>query len=233
MNIWNGMRVVSMSDSIGNAGAAGSNWRYWQTWLDRLGAGPKGARGSALTGFRGGSSGLRLDWIMNAYPGTQIATILGNTAVDKALSYSPDAIFIEGGVNDVVAATAPAVSNANYDAGLARIRTRMPTVPILCVSVLAINELWNGAWGLNGNDATIATLNGLLAATAASRGAAFMDVRTPAGVFEGQNNLPANGNTFSPGPLGQILLTVDGIHPTPTAGRSLYANALQAANVVT
>lgn len=152
--------------------------------------------------------------------------VVGNKIADieadvpgRITNFNPDVIVIEVGVNDVIGGTAGTDFSTSYASVLDQIIAWNPTRQIGCVSILCYGEQWQAGgdhWGPNTLDAQIADFNGRILAAANTRGATYIDMRTPLGVWETQNNLPGPPGTAT----GNFTNSGDPVHPSG-AGQTL------------
>jgi hypothetical protein len=162
--------------------------------------------------------------------------VAGNKTEDIALSvgpritdHDPDWIVLLIGINDVINAIDPAVSEANVRSIMTQIRAWSATVPVLWLSLLLFGgELWAAgpplSWGPNPpflKDPAIDAFNVMLQAVCADfPGCTYNDMRAQLLAWESQNNTPEPGvqvGPFASGgphpliPSGQILMGQWGI----------------------
>lgn len=142
--------------------------------------------------------------------------VFGNLASDIAaqvaariLAYSPTALVLEVGTNDVLLSTDPTAFGLSVDSIVTQSLAGIPALKILMPSVLCHDERWQAAgdhWGLNADDAKIALINAQLSGVAAAHASSctYGDTRTPAGGWLSTHNTPAPG-------VGN-LLTSEGVH---------------------
>lgn len=131
---------------------------------------------------------------------------------ERVAIYRPDVIVVEIGFNDAPAATPSAQFRADYDSILIGCRAECPNAQLMSISILTFQEQWLSGplrWSPSATQTNIDTLNVQIAASAAALGAAYVDVRAPALVYESTHNTPEPGVTSG-------ILTLDSIHPNPT-----------------
>lgn len=142
---------------------------------------------------------------------------IGNKAADIAAAvaarinaFTPDSMIITVGVNDASAGTAAGAFRTSYDSIISQALAFNPAMKIGGMSIFCFGELWQAGgdhWGPNAFDANIATLNAQISASCIAAGQTYIDVRTPAGLWESTNNGAA------PGVAGGILtLETVGVH---------------------
>ncbi len=192
------------------------------------------ARVGSATGRVGSASG-HIGAVAAVTGGGQIYAINsgigGNQASDieaavpaRITNYNPDVVVIEVGINDVRAVPVPvtaAAFRASYDSIIEQTQAAIPTVQIVCLSILLMREQWASApppahFAGNPFDAPadIPAFNAEIQASALAHGCVYVDTRPPAALLESTLNTP------EPGAIDGIL-TTDGIHPNATGQESI------------
>ncbi len=128
----------------------------------------------------------------------------------RITDYNPDVIVLLVGVNDVNLLESTAFITTHYGSILSQIRAWSPTVPIACLSILFIGELWGaGPVWANAKDTALNDANTAIQGLCATYNATYIDARARALTYETVNNAPAPGAASG-------ILTSDGIHPNAT-----------------
>lgn len=148
-------------------------------------------------------SGLEAQKRVYSHSGADTATLLGSTSEITGLSPAPDAVLVQAGTNDVIAATSLSTTLANLATIYARFeavgtRVIMSTIPPL-----------GGPFQYNGKQAAARTLNQALRLLAASSGRLIVD---PASVL-----VDASTQRYQ-----SAYDSGDNVHPT-SAGLSVWA----------
>ena len=153
----------------------------------------------------------------------------GYTAVEMASQvhnriavHSPDVVAITIGLNDKRQATPDAAIQSAVGSILYGIRAECPNAQIMLLGMWLFGEQWLSGplrWH-SSSDRGIDTVNALIAPVCATYGAAHVDVRGPALIYEALNNLPEPG-------LVSGVLTNDGegIHPDTAASKIQMGDA--------
>lgn len=133
--------------------------------------------------------------------------------------YSPDVVCLHIGINDVRVACADAVFAAAYESILYGIRAECPDAQLMVIGIGLMGEQWASdplRWapsadhGIDGKNAPIAAL-------CATYGAAYVDYRGTALLYEEANNTPEpgedlgiltgeTGDNFHPNDDGKVLM---------------------------
>lgn len=193
INVGFGRGTMALATATGNLATATGN--------------PATARGQMINHVTGTSAGL-----VGAFVADIAAAVV--TYCDPA---NHDVLIINLGVNDADHGT----SSGAYQTSLTSIITQClalnPSIRIACMSIFCNMEQWQasggsegGHWGVNTNDAGIATIDAAIQAVCTAQGIPYLDVRTPWGTWESTHNGSApgvaNGLLSNPG---------DGVHPAP------------------
>lgn len=182
------------------------------------------------------SGGGQINAINSGVSQNKIADIEGAIAA-RITNYSPTVVIIEIGVNDCrglnAGAPTPLVTfRASYDNILTTVKATIPTVSIICVGILLVQEHWTASGGIHfttnpyDTGSTIPSIeqyNTEIQASAVAHGCTYVDIRAAAAIAESVQNSPA------PGAIDGILTQVsDGIHPS-AAGQLVMSTAVAAA----
>lgn len=165
------------------------------------------------------SSGLGGDTVVN----------IASRVHERIAIYRPDVIVVEYGVNDTAAIPPTPTTGtfqAAYDSILVGCRAECPNAQILCISIFVHFEQWLSGplrWAPS-SAGQIDVYNSQIAASAATYGAAYSDVRAAALLYEQANNTPEPGAAAG-------ILTSDSLHPT-SAGKILMGTTAMAQVVV-
>ncbi|MES2339286.1 MAG: GDSL-type esterase/lipase family protein [Pseudomonadota bacterium] len=214
----------------------------------------RGARPGVLAGNASTlAAGAQIGRVGSVTGGGQVAAINSGISQNKVAdieaaiparitNYNPAVVIVEVGVNDNRGLnsgipTPLATFRTSYDNVLATTLSTLPSVRIVCVSILLIQEHW--ATGpppiFSGNPydvpsgggftPSITEYNTEIQGSCVAHGGTFIDVRTPAALAESTMNTPA------PGAVDGVLTgAADGIHPS-AAGQLIMSTAVAAAFV--
>lgn len=197
-----------------------------------------GARPSSVASVTGGG---QINAINSGVSGNKIGDI--EAAIPARITnFSPKVVVIEVGVNDnrglnTGVPTPLATFRASYDNVLATTISAIPTVKIVCIGIIFIQEKW--ATGpppvFSGNPYDVSSGGGFtpsiteynteVQGSCVGHGGTYVDVRTPAALQESISNTPAPGAVD-----GVLSLAADGVHPS-AAGQLVMSTAAAAAFV--
>lgn len=148
------------------------------------------------------------------------AVWLASQVHERIAIFSPDVVVVLIGINDIRVGTSSAVIGAAYDSILYGVRAELPNAQILVVSMFLFGEQWLSGplrWA-PGSDNNISAGNTQIAASAATYGAAYADIRDSALLYEQANNTPEPGVD-----LGVLTWNVDNFHPGAPTGKVFMA----------
>lgn len=189
--------------------------------------------GASLSTVAAVSGGGQVYAIASGVDGNKIADIEAAVA-SRITDHDPRVVVLEAGTNDVrglgTSIPTPIVDfRASYDSVLDDVLAFDPTIAIVCVGILCIQEHWTASGGVHftGNPydqgsttPCIEDYNAEILASATAHGCVYADVRAAAATAESVQNTPA------PGAIDGVLTgAADGIHPS-AAGQLVMSTAL-------